>query len=109
MTLSRHKWKALVQHRTVTDIVYYREVDQSHLHMWEAQSTMRKFLIKLREREAAEQMAASRRMSMSTSAAEAVVADHAAEDEEPIVISKYVERSPSDILKYVAFISFVFC
>ncbi|TRY70872.1 hypothetical protein TCAL_02901 [Tigriopus californicus] len=41
--------------RTVTDIQYYKEVDQSHLHLVEAQSTQRKFLLKLRQRAAWEE------------------------------------------------------
>lgn len=55
LILSRLPVPVSTTYRHVTDIEYYKEVDQSHLHLVEAQSTKRKFLLKLRAREAWEE------------------------------------------------------
>ena len=101
--------KLIVQSRTVTDIESYREKDQvgniytkhitktifhsfplfqSHLHLWEAQSTMRKFELKLRERE-------KRRKGKEEEVKER-------EKVEPIdldTLPDYIERQPSELLR----------
>ena len=84
----------------VTDITYYREVDQSHLHLVEAQSTMRKFLLKLAEREKAEEVERTRRSKRALAGGTEV--EEVEENEttsEPVQVSTYIERGPSDILR----------
>eukprot|EP00095_Tigriopus_kingsejongensis_P007685 maker-scaffold1144_size59710-snap-gene-0.12 protein:Tk07685 transcript:maker-scaffold1144_size59710-snap-gene-0.12-mRNA-1 annotation:"GF11198" len=56
--------------RGVTDIEYYKEVDQSHLHLVQAQSEKRKFLLQLRAREAWEERRQKRLLGGATPAFE---------------------------------------
>jgi len=89
--------------RTVTDISYYKDVDSSHLHLLESQSTMRKFKIKLKEREVEKErlrrLKESRKLESLTKAAPRV--SRAPSSAEPVQVPTYIERRPGEILRVI--------
>ena len=98
--------------RGVTDIELYRELDQSHLHLKEAQSHMRKFEIKLKEleleKERRRKMAAAAAAALeSGSPAAAVEGDgrrtraraRTETASEPVQVPKYIERKQGQMLR----------
>ena len=87
----------LVQVRTVTDIEYYREVDQSHLHLVPAQSTFRQFLIKLKEKEMREKRMMELKLALETG--QDLTSETELEDEDEVEVGSYIERRPSEILE----------
>lgn len=88
--LSASPW-GLVPSRTLTDIEYYKVVEWSHLHSWEAQSAKRKFQLKLEQRDK-EQAVQSQRLHIQSNL-------HHPSKLEPIKLPEYVERGPTDILR----------
>jgi hypothetical protein len=84
---------ATVPCRTVTDIEFYKEVDQSHLHLKEAQSHMRKFHLKMKETEMEkerERKGGSRGNRRR---------EEKGDDLSPVDVPKYIERRPDEILR----------
>ena len=81
--------------RSVTDIAYYKLVEYSHLHEVDSQSSKRKFLLKLDKIER-EKVAAENSRNASKTAVKLNP-----NDLDPIKVPTYIERGPSDILRYV--------
>ncbi len=81
----------------VTDLEYYREVDSSHLHLKEAQSGLRKFLLKLEERKRLEEDILRRRQLGEETARPTEIND--LDDDHELPVQEYIERGPTDILR----------
>ena len=79
--------------RPITDIPWYKVTDESHLHVVDGRSTRRKFELKIqkleRQRLAAERRRQSPKQVMKPS------------DLPKIELPNYIERGPSEILRYV--------
>ena len=78
--------------RAITDQPYYEWTDNTHLHLVDSQSTKRKFHLKLKKM-AKDQKAVERRLN------------HPKKVLKPwelpeVELPEYVERGPSDILRY---------
>lgn len=82
--------------RSVTDIHHYKQVDQSHLQLKVAESSLTRFKNKLKEREARQDQAVQR---------EKIQTQHLQEEISPapppskVKVPLYIERKPTDILK----------
>lgn len=77
--------------RSITDLPYYKGVDESHLHIVDSQNTKRKFLLKL-EKQEKDRIAVDKRRNMSKTVAKPT-------ELKPIKLPKFVERGPSDVLR----------
>ena len=89
--------------RAVTDISYYKETDSSHLHLLEAQSTLRKFKIKLKEREAEKERLRKLRESKKLEGVAATPrASYTDAYAEPVRVPTYIERRPGEIMRVIA-------
>ena len=84
-----------VPSRGVTDIQYYKETDQSHLHIKEAESHKRKFLLKL----AAREKKLNERAKAKEEGQEVASAAQGPEEVEDIQVPEYIERGPADMLR----------
>ena len=89
--------------RTVTDITYYKELDCSHMHLLEAQSSFRKFKIKLKEREVEKERLRKLKESRSLeSLTKTTPRVSRAPSSEPVKVPAYIERRPGEILRVIA-------
>lgn len=75
--------------RHKTDIKYYDEVDNSHLHEWEMRSTKRKFMLKLEHQK-------DKKVKELMKAQEIKAAKKNFKD---IAIPDRIERGPADVLR----------
>ena len=88
--------------RTVTDITYYKDVDSSHLHLLEAQSSLRKFKNKLKEREVEKERLRKLKESRSLESVAATPRASWTHSAEPVKVPTYIERRPGEILRVIA-------
>ena len=79
--------------RTITDIPWYMLTDASHLHLVNSRSSKRKFDLKLEKLEKDRQAAERRKQSPSKMLNPSEL--------KPIELPTFIERGPSDVLRFV--------